>query len=98
GVTPARVTTVPLTEAIIEMIKAGLGISALARWAVKEQIAAGNVVARPITRRGLRRQWQAVTIRQDATPAYLNDFIGLLSHPAMPLGKPGIVRFVSSKR
>src|SRR5215470_11249710 len=58
GVTPARVTTVPLTEAIIEMIKAGLGITALARWAVQEQIAAGNLVARPITRRGLHRQWQ----------------------------------------
>src|SRR5919204_495800 len=49
GVTPARLSTVPLTEAIIEMVKAGLGISALARWAVKDQIANGRIVARPIT-------------------------------------------------
>src|SRR5215510_13657763 len=74
GVTPARVSTVPLTEAIIEMVKAGLGISALARWAVKDQIAAGKIVARPLTRRGLRWQWQAVTIRQDVTPAYIDEF------------------------
>jgi LysR family transcriptional regulator for metE and metH len=98
GVTPARVSTVPLTEAIIEMVKAGLGISALARWAVKEQLEAGKIVARSITRKGLRRRWQAVTIKQDMTPAYIDEFIALLSRPAMPLSKPGIVRFVSNKR
>ena len=80
------------------MVKAGLGISALARWAVEEQISTGKIVARPITRKGLRRQWQAVTIKQDMTPAYVDEFIDLLSRPAMPLGEPGIVRFVSNKR
>lgn len=98
GVTPARVSEVPLTEAIIEMVKAGLGISVLARWAVEEQIAAGKIAARSLTRKGLHRQWQAVTIKQDSTPAYINEFVALLSRPAMPLMKPGIVRFASSKR
>ena len=98
GVTPAHVSEVPLTEAIIEMVKAGLGISALARWAVEEQIAAGGITARSITRKGLHRQWQAVTIKQDSPPAYINEFVALLSRPAMPLGKPGIVRFASGKR
>jgi LysR family transcriptional regulator for metE and metH len=97
GVTPAHLSTVPLTEAIIEMVKAGLGISALARWAIKEQIATGSIVARPITRKGLHRKWQAVTIKQDMTPAYIDEFIALLSRPAMPVGKRGIVRFVSSR-
>ena len=46
----------------------------------------------------MHRQWQAVTIKQDVTPAYIDEFIALLSRPAMPLGKPGIVRFVSNKR
>src|SRR5262245_8281888 len=98
GITPARVSTVPLTEAIIEMVNAGLGISTLARWAIKEQIAAGKIVARPLRRRGLHRQWQAVTIKQAMTPTYIDEFIALLSRPAMPLGKPGIVRLVSDKR
>jgi LysR family transcriptional regulator, regulator for metE and metH len=97
GISPARVSTVPLTEAIIEMVKAGLGVSALAHWAVKEQIATGKIVGRPLTRGGLQRQWQAVTIKQDATPAYIDEFIALLSRPAMPLRKTGIVRFVSEK-
>src|SRR5262245_14869539 len=98
GIAPARVSTVPLTEAIIEMVKAGLGVSVLARWAVEEQIAAGKIVARPLTRRGLHRQWQAVTIRQDAAPPHIDEFIDLLSRPGMPLGKTGIVRLVSNKR
>ena len=98
GITPARVSTVPLTEAIIEMVKAGLGISVLAGWAVKEQIRAGKIATCPLTRRGLRRQWQAVTIKQDVTPAYIDEFIALLSRPAMPLRKRSIVRFVSNKR
>src|SRR5262249_17243232 len=97
GIAPARISTVPLTEAIIEMVKAGLGVSVLARWAVDEQIAAGKIVARPLTRRGLHRQWQAVTIRQDV-PAYIDEFIRLLSRSDMPLGKPGIVRLISNKR
>jgi len=97
GIMPVRVTELPLTEAIIEMVKAGLGVSALARWAVEQQIAAGKIVARPVTRRGIRRQWQAATIRQASTPDYVGEFITLLSRPTMPLGKRGIVRFVSSK-
>ena len=95
GVTPARISIVPLTEAIIEMVKAGLGISPLAKWAVAEQMAAGKVVARPLTRRGLHREWQAVTIKQETSPPYIDEFIALLSRPDMPLAKPAIVRFMS---
>jgi LysR family transcriptional regulator for metE and metH len=34
GVSPARVTHIQLTEAIVELVKAGLGVSVLARWSV----------------------------------------------------------------
>jgi LysR family transcriptional regulator for metE and metH len=95
GITPARISVVPLTEAIIEMVKAGLGISVMARWAVEEQVAAGKIIARTLTRRGMHRQWQGVTIRQEVTPAYIDEFIALLSRPAMPLRKRDIVRLAS---
>jgi LysR family transcriptional regulator for metE and metH len=98
GITPARTSTVPLTEAIIEMVKAGLGVSALAKWTVADQIAAGKVVARGVTRRGLHREWQAVTLQQDTSPIYIDEFISLLSRPDMPLAKPGIVRFMSTRK
>ncbi len=98
GVTPARVSQVQLTEAILEMVKAGLGVSVMAAWAVKEQVKAGQIVTRPLTSKGLRRQWSAALLKSDHTPPYINEFIELLSRPAMPMAKPGIIRLVSSRR
>lgn len=89
GVKPARFSEVQLTEAIIEMVRAGLGISALARWAVARQIASGKLVARPLTRRGFHRQWYAALLKNDFTPAYVTEFVDLLSRRSLPVVKPG---------
>jgi LysR family transcriptional regulator, regulator for metE and metH len=84
GVVPARATQVQLTEAMLEMVKAGLGVSVLARWAVAAYVAAGKVAARPLTQRGLHRQWSAALLRNDYTPPYVNEFIGLLADRSLP--------------
>lgn len=78
GVEPQRVLEIPLTEAIIEMAAAGTGIGFLARWAVAPQLDAGRVVVRPLSTRGFRRQWYAVTLRNQARPPYLAEFLDLL--------------------
>jgi len=79
GVAPKHVSRVELTEAIIEMVKAGLGIGVMARWAVTPQIAAGTLRAVPLTARGLHRQWKAALIRHKGTPQYLLRFAELLA-------------------
>jgi LysR family transcriptional regulator, regulator for metE and metH len=79
GVTPARVSEVQLTEAIIEMVKAGLGVSVLARWALTEALQSGQLIARPLTKRGLHRQWSAALLKRDLTPSYLPEFVSLLA-------------------
>lgn len=89
GVKALRFCEVQLTEAMVEMVKAGLGISTLARWAVSEQIKTGSLVARPLTRRGFHRQWYAGILKTEATPAYVTEFIDLLSKRALPAKKPG---------
>jgi DNA-binding transcriptional LysR family regulator len=71
------------------MVKAGLGVSALARWAVARQIESGMLVARPLTRKGFHRQWCAALLKNDFTPAYVTDFIELLSRRSLPVVKPG---------
>lgn len=82
GVTPARVSQVQLTEAIFEMVKAGLGISTMARWAVAEQVKTGKLVARPLAKNGLHRQWSAALLKSDFIPAYIPEFVALLAeHP-----------------
>ncbi len=84
GAQPGSVLEVPLTEAIIEMVKAGLGVSFLARWAVAPWVAKREVAARPITRQGCRRTWSATTLRRAQTPPYVDEFIALLADAKSP--------------
>jgi LysR family transcriptional regulator for metE and metH len=52
-----RVVYVPLTEAILELVRAGLGLSLLAGWSVARSVRAGEVVTARLTRSGLKRAW-----------------------------------------
>lgn len=63
GVEPARVSSVPLTEAILELVKAGLGVSVLARWAIEPALKSGAARGVRITRRGVFRTWTAATLK-----------------------------------
>ena len=88
GVTPARVSAVPLTEAIVELVKAGLGIGMVARWAVEPAVRAGQLAAVRITRQGVFRPWIAV-LRRDhqkrpADRPWMDDFIELLAAQGLP--------------
>ena len=82
GHVPARVEEVMLTESIAELVKAGLGVSILARWAVQPLVDAGSIVIRPLTARGLRRQWRAVMLKDLAGADYIGEFIELLGKHA----------------
>ena len=88
GVTPANLLQVQLTEAIIEMAKAGLGLGVLALWAVEPEVRAGRLQARPLTRHGFKRTWSAATLKDLAHVPYVSAFTDLLAeHPpfATPL-------------
>ena len=78
GVQPARVMEVPLTESIVDMVSAGLGVALLARWAVKNYLASGKIVTRPLNKSGFRRRWYAATLRTRPMTPYLTEFINLL--------------------
>jgi LysR family transcriptional regulator, regulator for metE and metH len=80
GVEAQRVIEVPLTEAIVELAGAGTGIGFLARWAVAPAVEAGKVAIRPLGGHGFRRQWYAVTLRNQPAPPFLAEFLNLLSN------------------
>jgi LysR family transcriptional regulator for metE and metH len=85
GVSPKRVTHIQLTEAIVEMVKAGLGVSVLARWSVAPQVERGELVARSLTRSGRYRHWSAA-YRGAKAPDHLLAFVGLLARHPLPVG------------
>jgi LysR family transcriptional regulator for metE and metH len=84
---------VQLTEAITELVKAGLGVAILARWAVQPLIDAGSIVGRALPARGMHRVWSAVMRKDLARTDYVNEFIDLLeTHaPTTQRGKPSTI-------
>ena len=84
GLVPARVSFIMLTEAMIELARAGIGVGILPRWSAQRAIAAGSVVPLSITRRGMPRKWAAATLAAQAAPAYIDAFLDLVAERALP--------------
>src|SRR5687768_14214063 len=70
GVRPSQITRLQLTEAIVELVAAGLGVAVLARWAVAPALRSGAVRATRIGKRGIRRTWFAAARAADLTPPW----------------------------
>jgi len=84
GVAPRRVSFVMLTEALLEMVKARLGVSVMQTWSIWPALRAGEVRAIPITAGGIRRQWSAATLRPAGRVPHVEAFIDLLAASALP--------------
>jgi LysR family transcriptional regulator, regulator for metE and metH len=91
GVMPV-VQQVQITEAMIELVKAGLGVAVLARWAVDPYVKSGQLRAVRLTRLGYRRTWSAATLKDMARVPYVKAFIDLIAaHPPFTARARGIV-------
>jgi len=84
GISPRRIQEVMLTDAIIEMVRGGLGVAALAKWAVLPQLDSGALVGLSLTEQGFRRTWSAAQLRATQTPAYVEEFIRVLAEHPIP--------------
>ena len=85
GVQPRQVSRVELTEAIVELVKAGLGAGVLARWAIAPHLKSGALRVVRITEPGLVRTWSAATVRRKNGPAHLQAFEDLLGELVKPM-------------
>jgi LysR family transcriptional regulator, regulator for metE and metH len=85
GVSPRRMSSVHLTEAIVEMVKAGLGVSTVAGWAIAPYVKTKQVKIVRLTRNGIHRNWQAATLRNAKRPTYIDNFVKLATRMA-PVG------------
>jgi LysR family transcriptional regulator for metE and metH len=96
GISP-RVEEVQLTEAITELVKAGLGVAALARWAVQPLVDSGALVARSLTARGVHREWRAAMPRDLARADYITEFVELFEKHAPTARATRAPRLVSAR-
>ena len=83
GVTTKRVSKIQLTEAVVETVKANLGISVMARWAVRPELDAGTLVAVRLSEKGLYRTWYAATRRGKGTAPMVESLVAMLKSDAL---------------
>jgi LysR family transcriptional regulator, regulator for metE and metH len=83
GVQPKRTSPVLLTEAILEMVRSGLGVAVLAHWAAAPYLERGQVRAVRITARGLKRQWYAAMRAGTAETPTIRNLVDSLRAPGV---------------
>ncbi len=76
GVEPRRVSNVPLTEALVELVRGGLGVTAMASWMLPARPKGLRTVR--IMPKGIRRQWSAVTLAAARPSVSVRRFVELL--------------------
>ena len=60
GVSPGRLRQLRMTEAIVELARAGQGIAVLAGWVLNDLVSKRDLAAVRITRGGWHRNWRAL--------------------------------------
>ncbi len=78
GVTPKKVTVLPLTEAAIEMVKAEMGIMVMAQWAMEPYLQADSLKTVKIGRKGLKRNHYIAILKNKQLPEYFTRFVEFL--------------------
>ena len=78
GVTPKKILEIELTEATVEMIKAGYGVKVMATWAIKPYLASHEIDIVPITKKGLYRSWFMAHLKNNTWHPYYDLFVSQL--------------------
>jgi LysR family transcriptional regulator for metE and metH len=76
GVEPRRVSRVPLTEAIVDLVRSGIGVAPLADWVLPDD--RDGLARVRLSTKGLRRKWHAVTLVTHRRSPAIVDFIQTL--------------------
>jgi LysR family transcriptional regulator for metE and metH len=85
GITPRKVTVLPMTEASIEMVKAEMGVMVMAKWLLKPYLAMyhDRIQTIKIGKNGLKRMHYIATLRHREKREYFNHFIAFLQQEIM---------------
>jgi LysR family transcriptional regulator for metE and metH len=73
-VSPKKITPLPLTEASIEMVKADMGVMAMAKWAAQPYLKTNTIRTIRIGKNGLKRKHFIAFIKNKTYPDYFTRF------------------------
>ncbi len=83
GIEVRKVVYVQLTEAVVEMVRAGIGIAVLPKWTLKPYLLNGNLAIKKIMSKGLTRKWSAATLKTNRKINHILFFTQLLKNEIM---------------
>ncbi len=83
GLRPRSFMELGSTEAIKELVKLGLGIAMVAPWTVRAEIKSGELVALPLLRNRVRRQWVVAHLKDKPLTLAERTFMGLCREAGM---------------
>lgn len=92
-----KVTQVPITDAALEMVKCGIGITTLPAWILNYYLPNHPVVGVPINRTGIKISWYAAMLKDFERPAYFDVFVKRIHQYAKPGGQDRLHECFSSK-
>jgi len=79
GIQVGKVTKMQLTEARVELVKAGMGLTVLSRWLVKPFVRDSNAIKLlPIGKNGFYRPWYVATLDQKKDDPVVTHFTNFL--------------------
>ena len=80
GVTPKSMTKVPTIDAIIELVRAGMGVAVLNLRSVQPHLEADELTTVRLQKNGFNRSWYAAVNDDHRKPPYIAHFIGFLAN------------------
>ncbi len=87
GVRPRSFMELGSTEAIKELVKLGLGIAMVAPWTVRAEIKSKELVALPLLKGRVRRQWVAAHLKNKPLTLAEQTFMGLCREAGMEFAR-----------
>lgn len=78
------VLRVPVAEAVLDLVQAGLGVSILVGFTLQSRLARGDIEAVRLTKRGLPRSWTGVFRKDSPVTAPIRTLLAQLKHAGLP--------------
>jgi LysR family transcriptional regulator for metE and metH len=88
GVSPAHVLRLPVSEAVLDLVQAGMGVSIVAGFTLGARLERGDLSAVRLTRRGFPRRWTGVFRKGSQLSGPIKTVLGILKRYEPPRNHP----------